>query len=117
MTTPSSPIRRIKARAIERCGELLAEIAPASGSRTDLRVGDIEPQDGAVPRLTRKDAARGACLSDHQRVTALRVANVPKEQFDALVDSRAQPVLPGAAMRRARHPQRSGEARGRGGCA
>lgn len=42
------------------------------GARTD-----IEPQDGAVPKLTRTQAATAAGLSERQRKTAIRVANVP----------------------------------------
>ena len=61
--------RQIKARAIDRCGDLLREIEPASGEHTDLDA------DGSVPRLTRESAASDAGLSERQRKTALRVAN------------------------------------------
>ncbi|MET0166430.1 MAG: hypothetical protein ABWY64_18945 [Tardiphaga sp.] len=61
--------RQIKARAIDRCGDLLREIEPAGGERTDLDA------DGSVPRLTRESAASDAGLSERQRKTALRVAN------------------------------------------
>src|SRR3954453_19497116 len=46
--------RRIKARAIERCGELLAEIPSATGAHL---------KSGSAPTLSRKDAARDAGLS------------------------------------------------------
>ena len=72
---------RIQARAIRRCGELLLEIETARGSRSDL-----QPRDGAVPRLTRTEAASEAGLSERQRKTALRVANVPRERFEMLVE-------------------------------
>ncbi len=38
-------------------------------------------QDGAVPSISRTSAAEDAGLSERQRKTALRVANVPKEEF------------------------------------
>lgn len=79
---------RIQARAIARCGELMLEIAPASGERTD-----IEPRGCVSPRLTRKQAAKEAGLSDDQRKTALRVASIPKEQRDALIESEAPPTV------------------------
>jgi hypothetical protein len=46
---------RIKARAVDRCGELLREIKPAPGKRTDLEPGRTAP--------TRFQAAREAGLS------------------------------------------------------
>jgi len=67
---------RIQARAIRRCGELLKQIHPAFGARTDL---------GTV--ATRSDAAEAAGLSEHQRKTALRVASVPDDEFNAAVES------------------------------
>lgn len=85
--------RRIKARAIDRLGELLREIPPAGGSRTDLRVGEIEPQAGDHPRLTREQAATEAGLSEHQRKTALRVNNVPRDQFEMMVESDKPPSI------------------------
>lgn len=50
---------RIQARAIPRCGELLAQVRARPGKRTD-----IQPREGDRPRLveppTRKEAARDA---------------------------------------------------------
>lgn len=57
---------RIQARAIRRCGELLKQVDPQPGKRTDL-----QPHDGAVTRL---QAATDAVLTERQRVTAVRVA-------------------------------------------
>jgi hypothetical protein len=76
--------RRIKARAVERTGELLKEIVPATGAHRKNDGADI---------LSRKDAAREAGLSDRQRVTAIRVANIPKDQFEALVESDRPPSV------------------------
>jgi hypothetical protein len=60
--------RRIRARAIRREGELLAQIEPQSKQNL---VQYREAGDGPSARQT---AAREAGLSPRQRVTALRVA-------------------------------------------
>lgn len=89
---------RIQARAIRRCGELLKEITPASGKRTDK-----EPRDAAGPRLssppTRKEAAREAGLSERQQKTALRVASVPREEFEEAVEAPRPPTVTQLAER------------------
>lgn len=77
---------RIRARAIRRCGELLRQVEPANGARTDLK-----PRGGCPPRLSRKAAATEAGLSTDQMKTALRIANVPAEEFEALVESEDPP--------------------------
>jgi hypothetical protein len=80
---------RIQARAIRRCGELLKEIETMQGKRTDL-----EPSNGDDTRLeTRKSAAEKAGLSKRQKDTALRVANVPKEEFEAQIESESPPTV------------------------
>ncbi len=77
---------RIQARAIRRCGELLREISPNKGGRPseETRAG---ARPGLVEARTRKKAADDAGLSSHQAKTALRVANVPREDFDAAVET------------------------------
>jgi len=80
--------RRIRGRAIRRCGELLKQIEPASGKRTDL-----QPSDGTD---TRSGAAREAGLSERQKVTALRVANVPAAEFERAIES-DRPTIGGIA--------------------
>src|SRR5580698_250274 len=73
---------KIQLRAERRCGELLKQIAPASGARTDL---------GRAP--TRGDAAREAGLSEHQKKTALRVAAIPEKEFNRQVESARPPTV------------------------
>jgi hypothetical protein len=68
-----------QARAIRRCGELLKQIPNGQGIRTDL-----ELPTGTV---TRSQAAADAGLSERQKVTALRVANVPEAEFARLADT------------------------------
>ena len=78
---------RIQARAINRCGELLKQI-PRAKNQHDAQA---RAHDGAV--TSRSDAARDAGLSERQKVTALRVANVPRDQFDKLVESDNPPTV------------------------
>jgi hypothetical protein len=80
--------QRIKARAISRCGVLLKEIEAAPGTRTDL-----EPEADADPRLTRKDAAEEAGLSERQAKTAIRVASIPAEDFERQIESDNPPTI------------------------
>lgn len=67
---------RIQARAIRRCGKLLKQIESSQGARTD------KLPDGDDTKLTRTQAAAAAGLSERQKVTALRVANVPQPEFE-----------------------------------
>jgi hypothetical protein len=76
---------RIQARAIRRCGELLRQIEPASGARTDL-----EPSKGDHTRLS---MAEQAGMSKHQQIQATRVAAVPEDRFTALVESDNPPTI------------------------
>ena len=78
---------RIQARAIRRCGALLREIEDGQGARSDLLGA------GADPKLSRAQAARDAGMSRHQKRTALRVANVPEDEFEALVESDDPPTV------------------------
>jgi hypothetical protein len=72
---------RIQARAIKRCGQLLRQIErPATGGRP------AKNHDGTVT-VSRSQAAADAGLSERQKVTALRVANVPPDEFERLVEA------------------------------
>ena len=73
--------QRIKARAVRRAGELLAQI-DGQGQRSDL-----QPSVGDHTKLTQDDAARDAGFSKHQQVQAVRIAAVPKEDFEAQVEA------------------------------
>lgn len=77
---------RIQERAIRRMGELLKQL-PRGDEAT--RYG----QDATVPPVTRTQAATDAGLSERQRKTALRVASIPRDQFDAAVESASPPTL------------------------
>jgi hypothetical protein len=67
-----------------RCGELLREIEASKGGR---------PKTGAETDTSlRKQAAEEAGLSTRQVVTAMRVGNVPREEFERQVESANPPT-------------------------
>lgn len=70
---------RIQARAERRCGELLKQIPRADQG---TRYGQV----ATVPPVTRTQVATNAGLSDRQRKTALRIANVPEQDFERQVE-------------------------------
>jgi len=80
--------RRIQSRAVNRSGELLKQIEAARGGdrRSDQWEGDR-------PLVTRTQAAAEAGMSEHQRKTALRVASIPGDEFEALVESDDPPSV------------------------
>jgi hypothetical protein len=75
---------RISARAIRRAGELLKTF-DGQGARTD------QLPVGARGKLTQRQAAEEAGLSEHQQLQAVRVANVPDDEFEAAIE-RAAPL-------------------------
>ena len=75
---------RIRDRAVRRLGQLLRKL-DGRGRR----------KSGTPPTFaSRGEAAESAGISRHKALTASRVASIPQDQFDALVES-AQP--PGAS--------------------
>jgi hypothetical protein len=79
---------RIQARAIRRYGELLKQIEPDKGGRP------LKTYDATDIGLSRSQAARDAGISEWQKVTALRIANIPDPEFDALIESDTPPITP-----------------------
>jgi hypothetical protein len=78
--------KRIKARAIDRIGELAEEIPPGSGGQPFHSTrGDVPP--------SRIQAARDAGISPDQLKTALRVHNVPRDEFERQVESDDPPTI------------------------
>jgi hypothetical protein len=76
---------RIQARAERRCGELLKQVPRADQA---TRYGQVAP----VPPVTRTQTATNAGLSDRQRKTALRIANVPEKDFERQVEGPNPPT-------------------------
>jgi hypothetical protein len=78
---------RIRARAIRRCGELLKEFEATAGVRRAGR------GSAAGTTSARKKAGDEAGLTEEQRKDALRVANVPEEDFERQVESDDPPTI------------------------
>lgn len=94
--------RRIKLRANDRMGELLKAIDSQQGMRTDrLQEGTHQKsvQRPSNVKPTRAQVAREAGLSEHQQKTAMRIASVPREEFEAAVESEAPPTVTELAQR------------------
>ena len=83
---------RIKVRAIDRCGELLKQCEAAKNQY------DARARAGAGAR-TRTQEAQNAGLSKRQQVTAVRVHNVPRHEFESLVESDKPPPITRLARR------------------
>jgi len=79
---------RIRSRAIRRAGELLREVRKATGDH----LPNVKRAAG-VP-LGRQVAATRAGLSERQRKTALRVAAVDSDQFEAAVEADKPATIP-----------------------
>lgn len=79
--------KRIRARAIRRAGELLHAIEPGQGARDGKRDAATD-----IP-FSRTDAAREAGMSDRQQFTAIRVANIPRQDFERQVDDPKPPTI------------------------
>lgn len=95
--------QRIQDRATRRYGELLKQIPPARGARTDLGRAPTRGSDGQAvadpPVVTRARAARDAGLSEHQAKQGLRVASIPTADFEAAVESDHPPTVTELAAR------------------
>lgn len=78
---------RIRDRAIRRAGELLKQIEPAHGANQNIG------RDAPTNVLTRKKAAEEAGMSKDKMVQAIRVANIPAEDFERQVESATPPTV------------------------
>lgn len=78
--------RRIRARATRRAGEILKQIEPAQGGD---RGNQHRQRDGSVPLPSRRQAAADAGLSERQQKTAQRLANIPEDDFEGMVEADA----------------------------
>jgi len=92
---------RIHLRSVRQMGLLLKQIEPQQGGdRGNSATG------GRPPVGSRKAAAEAAGLSEHQRKTALRVANVPESEFTRHAESETAPTVTAlAAQGTAKGPQ------------
>ncbi len=74
---------RIQGRAVRRCGELLEGL--------DAR-GAHRRKDGTV-LSSKEQKATAAGMSERQRKTAVRVANVPVSEFEVAIESEDPPTV------------------------
>ncbi len=78
---------KIRARAIRRMGEVMKEIEPSPGRPAK------EITTGTGSNLTRTQAARDAGLSPRQQAQAMRLANIPADEFEKAVESDKPPTI------------------------
>jgi len=92
---------KIKGRAVRRMGELLKEIEPGNkqdrGGGRPSREGNI--REGKTPDVSRSAIAQAAGLSVDQAKQAIRVANIPRREFERLIDAEAPPTPAALAAR------------------
>jgi hypothetical protein len=80
-----SSARRIRARAVRRCGELLSAFDARGGDRSKV----VTPLDSA--RRSRAAVAKEAGLTAHKAGLAVTIANIPEAEFEAVVESKRAP--------------------------
>jgi hypothetical protein len=83
--------QRIHLRAVNRMGELLKQVPPQQGRRTDIQL--------RTAAGTRSQVADAAGISKRQKDTALRVASVPRDEFEAAVEGDRPPSVSEMALR------------------
>lgn len=75
--------KRIRARATRRAGELLKQVDPGrTGPKPELK-------EGTLPQFetSRKSVAVDAGFSEHQAKTAQRLASIPEDDFEQMVEA------------------------------
>lgn len=97
--------KRIKARAIDRIGELAEEIPPAKNQHDAAE----RARTGADP--SRIKAAYDAGISPRQLKTALQVHAVPRDEFERQVESDSPPTITELARQGTKETARVPEAR------
>ncbi len=82
---------------MRRAGELLKQIEPAHGANQNISDGT------GTNVLTRQSAAQDAGFSKRQQVTATRIATIPEDAFEDMVERGA-----GLSCHKAKTPRRAG---------
>jgi hypothetical protein len=77
--------RRIRLRAVRRCGDLLLTYDGRGGDRSKT----VTALTFAPP--SRAEVAEEAGLSEHKTRVAVQIANIPEEEFEATVESNTPP--------------------------
>jgi hypothetical protein len=82
---------RIQGRAVQRSGELLKEFdaRPQNAVKPDPE----KQKEGTGLLISRTEAGASAGMSERQVKTAVRVANIPKPEFERLIESDNPPTV------------------------
>lgn len=102
--------QRIRARAVRRAGELLKQIEPQQGGD---RKSDEYQKAGDHPLISRTDAAREAGMSPHQAKQAVRIANIPEEDFEEQIEAPRPATLTQLAQQGIQRPRQPVDLGGR----
>jgi hypothetical protein len=78
--------QRIRARAVRRLGELLKEYDARGGDRRSKNAAPL-----AFDRQSRRAVAQEAGVSEHKARTAVNIAAMPQDDFEAVVESATPP--------------------------
>jgi hypothetical protein len=73
--------RRIRARAVRRIGELLLEYDGRGRPK----------KNGTPPSFSRAEAAEAAAITPHKASVAVRLASIPRQHFEGLVEKNPAP--------------------------
>lgn len=79
--------RRVRLRALQRCGELIKAVPTARGANQNFIPGNGNKVTG------RWETAQNAGLSKRQVETAMNLANIPAEQFEQHVERTPAPTI------------------------
>lgn len=93
-TTLRKMADRIQARAIRRAGELLKEYDGRGRPAENNNGGDV---------ISQMQAAQNAGMSQRQKETAVRVANVPEADFEGAIESDDPPTVTALAEQGTNH--------------
>ena len=80
--------QRIQLRAIKRMGDLLLEIPSGEGLNQNIHTGS-----GMDVSETRTSVAEDAGLTKRQKDTAIKLGNIPNEEFEVMVESPEPPTI------------------------
>ena len=85
--------RRIRERASRRTGELLKQFDGKGKTPGNQYTGKIEKSNGDITSFkSQKEVAEQAGLSVHRARRSKRLANIPEDEFDELIDSEDMPT-------------------------
>lgn len=89
---------RIQGRAVRRAGELLKEFDARGGDRGNQHTGGKKEGDrhfasAAQAPVGKREAGADVGMSPHQVKQAVRVANIPKDEFESAVEAANPPTV------------------------